>query len=111
MVEVSWIIANLLYERRDTLRELVALLKVHNETSGHLLPDLGERLNISTAVDRDSDDVGPVLLKKLYLAHGRVDILRLGRAHGLGGDMALRADNKIPYPHRSGLSTGNLKGV
>ena len=76
VVQVPGVVAQLVDVRRDELRQAVVLLQVDREQGVRARSDLGQRLDVGLAVDRDAHQVGAGGLEQLHLPHRRRDVLR-----------------------------------
>ena len=87
VIEVPRVVAKLLDERSDLLRQSVIFLKIDDQV--RVRPRLAhdsQRGNILRIVDSDADHIGAGLFQQLDLADGGVDVLRFGGSHRLNGD-------------------------
>src|SRR5688500_2019415 len=60
MIEVAGIVADFVDMRGHLRDEAVILLQIDGKISGSLLANLGERLGVLSAIDCNSDHVGPM---------------------------------------------------
>ena len=102
VVQVARVVAELRDVRGDQRREPVVLLQVHDQRHAAALLDLGQRLGVGLAVDRDTHERRARLRQALGLRGGGGDVLGVGRAHALHGDGRAAADLNGAGVHGAG---------
>jgi hypothetical protein len=100
MVKVARIVTNLVDVRRHVANNAIVLLEIDHQIRGSPFANLGESFAILGIVNGYANEIGPGLAQILGLLDGRVDILRVGRAHALNGNRRATADFDVANANR-----------
>ena len=92
MVQVPWVVPNLVDMRSDLRHEPIIFLQVDRKVRLGLLSDLGQGGRILIAIDRDTHDIGTGLVQVVDQTDRRRNIGRMGRSHALDRDRVPRSD-------------------
>ena len=92
MVQVPWVVADLVDVRGDLGDESVVLLKVDREVGGGLFSDFGKGGGVFVAIDGDTDDIRAGMVQVVDQSDGRRDIGRVRGSHALDCDRVSCAD-------------------
>jgi hypothetical protein len=96
VVQVAWVVADLLDERRDELGEAVVLLQVDRQRDPRERRELRQRLDVLARIDGDPDQVRARVLQELDLAPRGGEVLGACRRHALDGDGAVTPELEGP---------------
>src|SRR6185369_256335 len=96
VVEVTGVVAELLHERGDLLRQPVVFLKIdHQVRIGAGDTNIGQGSDVLGVINRDTNHVRAGKLQQLDLADRRRYVLRARCCHRLNGDRVRPADAEI----------------
>ena len=110
VVQVAGVVAQLVDEGRDLLRQPVVLLQIDREQARRLRPNLRERVDVGLAVDGDPDHVCPSRFEDPHLPQRGGDVAGLGGGHRLDGDGGRATDLEVADLDRAGLARGDHRG-
>src|SRR3989338_1215977 len=106
VMEVSWVVTDLLDVRGEARGEAITLLKINHQRRAGLIAEPSQRLHVFVAIHRNSDQVRPRLFQDTNLPEGRVKIRGSCRRHALDGYRIGPADLDATDMDFTGFSLG-----
>ena len=101
VIQMAWVVTNLVHRRRDDLRKPEIFLQVNGQIRSRLFADLGECCGVFFAIDRDAYHPRAGRHQSIRLLDRRIDILCFGCCHTLSSNGIVIADDDVPNRNRA----------
>ena len=95
MMQMSWVVTNLVYMRGHLSDESVVLLEIDRQERVALASNLCETSDVFPAVNSDPDQVGACGVDDLHLPEGGCYISGLSGCHALNSDRRVTSDGEV----------------